>query len=39
MKIGEFALCTGLSKDTIRYYEKINLLHPALKNNQREYNE
>lgn len=22
MKIGEFAICTGLSKDTIRYYEK-----------------
>ncbi|MFJ7667165.1 MerR family transcriptional regulator [Lysinibacillus sp. NPDC097195] len=39
MKIGEFALCTGLSKDTIRYYEKINLLHPIIKNNQREYHE
>ncbi|MFJ7406574.1 MULTISPECIES: MerR family transcriptional regulator [unclassified Lysinibacillus] len=39
MKISEFAICTGLSKDTIRYYEKINLLQPEIKNNYREYNE
>lgn len=39
MKIGEFATCTGLSKDTIRYYEKMDLLHPEIKNKQREYNE
>ena len=39
MKIGEFSTCTGLSKDTIRYYEKIDLLHPELKNNLREYTE
>ncbi len=38
MKIGEFAISTGLSKDTIRYYEKINLLHPEVKNKHREYN-
>ena len=37
MKIGEFAICTGLSKDTIRYYEKIDLLHPTIKNSHREY--
>ena len=37
MKIGEFATCTGLSKDTIRYYEKIDLLHPEIKNKHREY--
>jgi len=39
MKISEFAICTGISKDTIRYYEKINLLQPKIKNNYREYNE
>lgn len=39
MKISEFATCTGLSKDTIRYYEKMNLLHPEIKNKHREYNE
>lgn len=37
MKIGEFAVCTGLSKDTIRYYEKMDLLHPEIKNKHREY--
>ncbi|WP_154661635.1 MerR family DNA-binding transcriptional regulator [Bacillus ndiopicus] len=26
MKIGKFAEYTGISKDTIRYYEKIGLL-------------
>ena len=39
MKIGEFATCTGLSKDTIRYYEKIDLLHPEIINKHREYSE
>lgn len=39
MKISEFATCTGLSKDTIRYYEKMNLLHPEIKNKHRDYNE
>lgn len=38
MKIGEFAKCTGLSKDTIRYYEKMDLLHPEINNKHREYN-
>ncbi|GAA0594398.1 hypothetical protein GCM10009001_08120 [Virgibacillus siamensis] len=37
MRISEFAQLTGISKDTIRYYEKIGLLHPALHNNQRDY--
>ncbi|MFJ3389046.1 MULTISPECIES: MerR family transcriptional regulator [unclassified Lysinibacillus] len=39
IKIGEFATCTDLSKDTIRYYEKMGLLHPEIKNTYREYNE
>lgn len=38
MKIGEFAERTGISKDTIRYYEKIGLLHPEIINKHREYN-
>lgn len=38
MKIGEFAIYTGLSKDTIRYYEKMNLLQPEIKNKHRYYN-
>ena len=38
MKIGEFPICTGLSKDTIRYYEKMNLLQPEIKNKHRYYN-
>ncbi|MDY0409843.1 MerR family transcriptional regulator [Virgibacillus soli] len=37
MKIGEFAERTGVSIDTIRYYEKIDLLHPEIKNTQRFY--
>ncbi|WP_052344208.1 MerR family transcriptional regulator [Bacillus ndiopicus] len=37
MKISEFALRTGLSKDTIRYYEKMDLLHPEIKNKHRDY--
>lgn len=39
MKIGEFAERTALSKDTIRYYEKIELLQPDIQNKQRVYNE
>ncbi|MCH7320448.1 MerR family transcriptional regulator [Solibacillus sp. MA9] len=38
MKIGEFAERTGISKDTIRYYEKIGLLHPEIINKHREFN-
>ncbi|MEB2300522.1 MerR family transcriptional regulator [Lysinibacillus xylanilyticus] len=38
IKIGEFATCTGLSKDTIRYYEKMGLLRPEINNKHREYN-
>lgn len=38
MKIGEFAVRTNISKDTIRYYEKIGLLHPEIKNKYRDYN-
>lgn len=39
MKISELASCTGLSKDTIRYYEKIDLLHPKIGKHHRDYNE
>lgn len=39
MKIGEFASRTGVSKDTIRYYEKINLLKPTMENSYRYYTE
>jgi len=39
IKIGEFATCTSLSKDTIRYYEKMGLLRPEMNNKLREYNE
>jgi len=38
VKIGEFAERTGISKDTIRYYEKIGLLQPEIINKYREYN-
>ncbi|WP_159083100.1 MULTISPECIES: MerR family transcriptional regulator [unclassified Lysinibacillus] len=37
MKIGEYADLTGISKDTIRYYEKIGLLEPEIKNKHRNY--
>jgi MerR family transcriptional regulator, repressor of the yfmOP operon len=37
MRISEFAEETRLSKDTIRYYERINLIHPAIHNKQRDY--
>ena len=39
IKISEFAKCIDLSKDTIRYYEKMGLLHPEIKNKHRDYNE
>ncbi|MGN7479378.1 MerR family transcriptional regulator [Solibacillus silvestris] len=39
MKIGDFAEITGISKDTIRYYEKMGLLHPEIVNKHRKYNE
>ena len=38
VKIGEFAERTSISKDTLRYYEKIGLLKPEIKNKHREYN-
>ena len=38
LKIGEFAERTCISKDTIRYYEKIGLLQPEIINKHREYN-
>ncbi|WP_342575934.1 MerR family transcriptional regulator [Solibacillus sp. FSL K6-1781] len=38
MKIGEFADITGISKDTIRYYEKMDLLHPEIINKHRQFN-
>ena len=37
VKIGEFAKCTGIGLDTIRYYEKIGLLQPEIKNKHRDY--
>ncbi|XXM72682.1 MerR family transcriptional regulator [Lysinibacillus sphaericus] len=39
MKISEAASRTGLSKDTIRYYEKIGLLHPQVIQYHRDYQE
>ncbi|WP_277584060.1 MerR family transcriptional regulator [Psychrobacillus antarcticus] len=38
MKIGEFAERTRISKDSIRYYEKIGLLHPEIINKHSDYN-
>ncbi len=37
MRIGEFSSKTGLSVDTLRYYEEIGLLCPSRQNNQRRY--
>ncbi|WP_268239029.1 MerR family transcriptional regulator [Oceanobacillus neutriphilus] len=37
--MSEASSSTGLSKDTIRYYEKIGLLHPKIKKAHREYSE
>lgn len=39
MKIGEFASQTGVSKNTIRYYEKIKLLKPNIECHHRDYTE
>ncbi|RDW18598.1 MerR family transcriptional regulator [Oceanobacillus chungangensis] len=39
MKIGEFSRVVGLSKDTIRYYEKIGLIKPKVINKHRYYKE
>ncbi len=39
MKIGEFASQTGVSKDTIRFYEKIKLLKPNIECYHRDYTE
>lgn len=39
MKIGEFAIRVGISKDTIRYYEKMGLLCPEITSKHREFNE
>ncbi|MFD2638890.1 MerR family transcriptional regulator [Piscibacillus salipiscarius] len=39
MKISQIASFTGLSKDAIRYYEKIGLLHPKIEKHHRDYNE
>lgn len=37
MKISDFSKASGLSKDTIRYYEKIGILKPQKHNHQRVY--
>jgi DNA-binding transcriptional MerR regulator len=36
MLIGELSTCSGVSRDTIRYYEKLSLLSPA---GRREHND
>lgn len=41
-KISDFSKLTGLSKDTLRYYEEVKLLEPAYvdpKNNYRYYDD
>lgn len=37
MQIGEFSSRTGVSIDTLRYYEKIGLISPKRRNQQRFY--
>src|SRR5690349_13419910 len=37
MDIGEFAFKTGISTDTLRYYDKIGLLVPERRCNRRNY--
>lgn len=37
MRIGEFAQASGLSIDTLRYYDKIGLLRPEKTNRLRRY--
>lgn len=39
MKLAQFSKLTGLSKDTIRYYEKISLIQPVMKQKHRDYSE
>ncbi|MFC6291351.1 hypothetical protein BHU61_05010 [Macrococcus epidermidis] len=39
MKIGELSKTVDLSKDTIRYYEKMGLISPAIINKVRIYSE
>jgi MerR family Zn(II)-responsive transcriptional regulator of zntA len=37
MLIGELSKCSGLSRDTIRYYEKLTLLAVAERNTRNDY--
>lgn len=37
MKIGELAKKVSCSVETIRYYEKVGLLHPAIRNKENNY--
>ncbi|WP_414055003.1 MerR family transcriptional regulator [Macrococcus equi] len=39
MKISELSKTLNISKDTIRYYEKIGLISPVIFNNRRDYNQ
>ncbi|MGK0554595.1 MerR family transcriptional regulator [Macrococcus capreoli] len=39
MKISELNKTLNISKDTIRYYEKIGLISPVILNNRRDYNQ
>lgn len=39
MLIGEFSKISGVSIDTLRYYDKIGLLVPKRKGNKRDYTE
>lgn len=39
MRIGDFSACSGVSIDTLRYYEKIGLLKPERRNGKRFYHE
>jgi len=39
MEIGEFSKKTGITIDTLRYYNKIELLTPERMNNRRRYKE
>lgn len=39
MEIGEFSVKSGITIDTLRYYDKIGLLIPPKANNRRSYSE
>ncbi|WP_312092690.1 MerR family transcriptional regulator [Niallia sp.] len=39
MKIGEFVTLLNTTKDTVRYYEELNLLKPNWRNNKKEYSD